>query len=1593
MIGTNIQTHKKNKSSIGSTTSFVVNSVVKQFNNEDTDTDDDYESLSENNEKSITLNNDYSSLYQTEQNGFNTTDQDQNNNISQVQTNVSEETKSKQNDDREEKKQLETKPSLNIENVSLPTNIFNILQPDSKNLKKSDAFLEIFSKSCIIKSEDDFLLKKFIAIVYNIDKKANTFSCFIIDKFGSTFHNNLDISKKSKYYEAIHNLPKKHFDLNVSKCVAAAVLQKYAYILKKYPSFIENKDRLNPVTAAKTLDKSELIDTDNVITPLQVCLKIQQFSLLNDRQIFSNFIDVVYDSNSLSDKMEYNNYLVSFLGDQLEQLFDPLTEYSPEEMEQVYKLDPNPIKINETDIVESIIKEFISVQTYLTIDLVKFLTKFIIPLRIAITNQEIPHLSTAKFNLFFPPTIDEVTRINCIFLDALKIASEYSVKELIKAVYQIIPYFYKAYTRHEAATKNFNARLNKFSEEYDISKVVDTNVYTILKIDTIINGPQEKLFKIKLILERLMKEKEKDVINPLDIDTKKQYEHILHIIDQFGISNKFNDSEDNNYQQRVFTPSGKILTELASNWPIELQYKWLKRKVVGIFDCINEYTGLKNCIVIFSDYIVCLELLDDYDILNNPLISDILMNSLINEKPLPIDFPKLRVSNYCQVSKTLITAYGGKGQLRLDLLNEEKPLYLQLVNPSDSTEYICELVTKACILCKSSAFHLFKQVYTLENSNETNNFNCYVTAHDMTNFQKEKVKSPFAIFLNIDINQNILTNSDVYYGFFVNSLDESNVEITILSQEESFEKEVITCQVKDFNQIIMDKVTSQFFVDYYYSLSSPLIKKIISINESIVDQIQEPLIKLKQSVLLNKKELQRFSTITNPNSPLVNFSPRKLVLDKNSTLEKDNNNLVFASNNEPEALEKESARKSSFASTDAHINSIKYKSEVLDSIKAEIPVSSNPPDKKKIVTIDTKNNVVIPESFNTKDKKENGFVKQNLDNHVKTSNVVPTQTKQNAKTPSQINSKKDIAKKRKKNRLSAFFGSIFGKKKTGPLKTDNKVMKKTNNIKINTPLPTKNTNKSTPSAQQLSTPSKKPTNNSSNNNNNNNNKTFKKTVTASPTKGDISSPIKIQRETYKEGDIPRLNSNLEKKLFRESRNSVLSLNDNSAKNLSIPVNKSPFKTEPVVEEDQNKNPFISDETFSSPAKYSSNNTQGKGYFDTNEEDEDDEEGGDEYDDDVISENNVEIGEAYATPVSTTSNSKVKMIYSPDVSIDNDIDDVDSLVYGENGNSRILKISQSPSFRELFLKLESDLQPLPNNKKPNYWTGASLHEGGLKNEKENENKSNGISKLYDSVILEEEEDDDEEENAEEKEQKEENMVETQFNEIESRNEQDFFTPKSLQTPQFSDNDEQNIPVDIAKGPSLHLNTKIEKLSTIPKHSPLETQFPTTASTPFNNQMRKPEKYGNKFKVVRHQESVISPAKSDFLLSPTKTPQVKTYNDEITDDIKTMTLDGVHLDFVSPVKNNTDIMKVNGNRIVSDLNIDFSEFNSTSINAESSNNIGIDQELQPNSPLLAVLNKNRGENGSSNESQNTNDASKKNKKFDIRSESFGYLSEFI
>lgn len=102
-----------------------------------------------------------------------------------------------------------------------------------------------------------------------------------------------------------------------------------------------------------------------------------------------------------------------------------------------------------------------------------------------------------------------------------------------------------------------------------------------MKIESIIKGPQEKLLKLKLIIGRLWKSKK---WRPKNQEmAKKCYNNIIDVIDSFGKL----DSPLHSYSTRVFTPSGKILTELAKCWPVELQYKWLKRRVVGVYDVVD----------------------------------------------------------------------------------------------------------------------------------------------------------------------------------------------------------------------------------------------------------------------------------------------------------------------------------------------------------------------------------------------------------------------------------------------------------------------------------------------------------------------------------------------------------------------------------------------------------------------------------------------------------------------------------------------------------------------------------------------------------------------------------------------------------------------------------------------------------------------------------------------------------------------------------------------------------------------------------------------------------------------------------------------
>lgn len=717
-----------------------------------------------------------------------------------------------------------------------------------------DVDLSISAKAKVFTVTDEIIWGNMLLVVTPSEINEDCSTLIIIDKFGTSVFKDIDTSPDSIYYSSIKNLPSKFKMSSERKVIAICLLHRYAALphnkvklLKNSFSSIDYDDTYAGELASKCESAS------NEISKL-VIANLKDFSITNKRLMMSYLFDVVYES--IESKMDLNNKLVFHLGDQLEQLFDPLTEYSPEQTEFVYKPPADTPPLNKEDLpyssplINSICDELLTLQTNFTLSLVDFLQKFLITLRIEVLNERIPNLTTAKLNRLFPPTIDEVTRINCIFLDNLRLASPYGSFEILKATCYTIPYFYKAYTRHIAATKNFNKELKNFLKTFN-KYIPNSNIYNEMKIDSIINGPQEKLLKIKLILDRLF---QKNLFpNSLQPEAKNLYENSIEIIDSFA---KLDNTPLNSYNTRVFTPSGKILTELAKGWPQELQYKWLKRRVIGVFDTIVPSNNTRQLLVIFSDYVVFLDVLnyekyysDEFE--NNiivgkkdkPLLSDILMNSLINEVPLPPKIPKLAVSNYSYISNVTVSTFD-ETTLRFDIINDDNTesknqkhsyaLISNLLNSSGTTaRHISDLITKAKILEKETAFHLFKSV--------TSNFSLYCTAHELNSYLVEKVRSKFAVFLNISPKQEYLVKHNLFMGIFIMFTDKPKCEEINLKVFNATDDKV----TKEFNTNVMQLIPTLLSLlqeglpNYYSSINSNIFSKLIEANQSLLEFIRD----------------------------------------------------------------------------------------------------------------------------------------------------------------------------------------------------------------------------------------------------------------------------------------------------------------------------------------------------------------------------------------------------------------------------------------------------------------------------------------------------------------------------------------------------------------------------------------------------------------------------------------------------------------------------------------------------------------------------------------------------------------------------------
>lgn len=750
--------------------------------------------------------------------------------------------------------------------------------------KTTEEWINIFPNAAYFCGYDESLFGHFVVAVYE-NPETEKICTVSITKFGVTLYHDLILNHQSRFYPSCENLLPIHRESKVRKALAITNLKNYNKLVNHPGSFQINK-RWDETNAGYLASKMNLLIDKR---PNEFGNKLLQMGLLQNHHLKSYLLDIVYDNTSNEPGItEDNNKLVYLLGDQLDQLFDPLLEYSPEILETSYNT-PNatsyePSVLTGNDKISAITQELLQIQTNFTMGLVNLLQNFIIPLRIHVLTNADPKSTNnnngiSKINQIFPPTIDEITRINCVLHDSLTRAKPFGYVEIIKVFGMILPYFYKPFIRHEANLKNFKPRFDRFYGKYNSKVFSNSNInkgeFSKNYIDSIITGSLLELPKMKLVLIRLYdnirreltrcsgSHNEQDEISVIDY----YYSTAINIIDAFGgedneisqqheIDNKGH--ERANSRQRIFTPTGKILTELASNWPAELQYGWLTRKVIGIFELKsvkpnNEYYYDNEILIIFSDTLLFLRIVDDnYYVkenidnnLNFLSIPDVLMHSLVNEKPLPTlsQFPTMEVSYWCSINDINVTTYksfssstsseenflrffdykgnGFKGDFSNELSKNYELINTDNKNVTTGNEVI-ELINKAKILFKNQPFHLFRS--------NISNLHIYSTAHNALSYENEQIKSQIILLLNLSqemVKHYFEVNSHLFLLFTACYTLERDVQLIAFSRTGGVEVNIVVPE-SDFQSTLVSHLSS--FLNAYYNSFTPITELMIRSN-------------------------------------------------------------------------------------------------------------------------------------------------------------------------------------------------------------------------------------------------------------------------------------------------------------------------------------------------------------------------------------------------------------------------------------------------------------------------------------------------------------------------------------------------------------------------------------------------------------------------------------------------------------------------------------------------------------------------------------------------------------------------------------------
>ncbi|CCH43413.1 Bud site selection protein [Wickerhamomyces ciferrii] len=719
--------------------------------------------------------------------------------------------------------------------VKLNNNIFSNI---NNNHRTKNEWLDIFPSSAFFHGFDQ-ILKDVIIMVYE-DPDSKKISTVIFSSFGELCFNSLTLDNKSRFFVACENLQINHRKSNVRRALAITLLKTYSsidYNLILNSTGLSNNNNNNiewdETIAGEMASQMQLVKG---LTPENIGSKLISLGYLQPHFIESTVLDVIYEDNP--EIIESNNKLVYLLGEQVEQLFDPLTEYSPEDKIQLYQPPLNSTTTPNKDdgLSNSICNELLKFQENQTKILINFLQNFVIPLRVKVLNNEFQDLNIEKFNQIFPPTIDEITRINCILLEALQTAIEFGSFEIVKACGLTLPHFYKAYMRHESALKLFSSYLKKFCRDYPFE--IQPN-FSELKLETIMNS-SINLTKFKLILERLINTKnwENDQENEL---VKFYYKNSVETIDSFAKDNL------KPYSKRIFTPSGKVLTEIVDGVPSTLTYGWLNRKVVSVFDAKNLIDLKDDVIVLFNDYVIFASVDNDHDDNNNllkPKISDIIMNSLMNEKPMK-NIPNLKIRNWSMINDFEITTFNNNN---LKIIFNKNGENNTLVYKVENSNKFLSLLNKAKILNKSTPFHLFKSLGL--------GFTIYSTAHEKSIYSKEISKSSIALFLNVDLNSKILIDYNLFAAISATYNDEDDT-IILQNLDISSDFNKYTINSSDFSNFIPEILSSLELQRHNYK-NSKLLEILINSNNYL----------LKSSIESNSSSFAKNRRISSSSQPV-----------------------------------------------------------------------------------------------------------------------------------------------------------------------------------------------------------------------------------------------------------------------------------------------------------------------------------------------------------------------------------------------------------------------------------------------------------------------------------------------------------------------------------------------------------------------------------------------------------------------------------------------------------------------------------------------------------------------------------------------------